>query len=229
MGRSAFTSQIAPNSIRRHNIPSKCILLGYGGRDKSVGPHGPGLVAQLLQQWRSGDQQALEQLIPLVYTELQRIAHRHLRRERGGHTLQTTALVNEAYLRLVNDGHVEWQNRAHFLGVAAGLMRQILVDYARHVSRKKRGGGAHYVPLDEGMAFVPAKSEELIALDAALVKLAAVDPRKTQVVLRYFGGLDVEQTAEVLSVHPNTVIRDWPLAKVWLKRELTGRAGADAS
>jgi RNA polymerase sigma-70 factor, ECF subfamily len=195
-----------------------------------VAPHGPGLVTQLLQQWRSGDQQALEQLIPLVYAKLQRIAHRHLRSERNGHTLQTTALANEAYLRLVNDGHVDWQNRAHFFGVAAGLMRQILVDYARHVNRKKRGGGAHYVPLDEGMAFVPAKSEELIALDDALIKLAAVDPRKSQVVvLRYFGGLDVEQTAEVLSVHPNTVIRDWRLAKVWLKRELTGRAGADAS
>jgi len=183
----------------------------------------PESVTQLLEQWRGGDQEALERLIPLVYRELQRIAHRQLRNERDGHTLQTTALVNEAYLRLANRGDTEWQNRAHFLGVAAGLMRQILVDYARYIGAKKRGVRC-CISLEEGPAAVPAQSEDLIALDTALARLASVDPRKARVVeLRYFGGLNVGDAAEVLGVRPNTVIRDWRLAKVWLKRELTVR------
>lgn len=158
------------------------------------------------------------------------MAHNHLRGERAGHTLQTTALVHETYLRFANGIQMDCCNRVHFLGVAARLMRQVLVDYARRISRKKRGGGRCEVSLDEGMIFVPAQSEELLALDAALVQLANLDSRKAQVVeLRYFGGLSVAETAEVLGVHPNTVIRDWRLAKVWLKRELTRHAKRDAS
>lgn len=158
------------------------------------------------------------------------MAHNHLRGERAGHTLQTTALVHETYLRFADAGQMDCQNRAHFLSVAARLMRQILVDYARRISRKKRGGERYEVSFDEGMIFVPAQSEELLALDAAFVQLANLDSRKAQVVeLRYFGGLSVAETAEVLGVHPNTVIRDWRLAKVWLKRELTRDARRDAS
>ncbi len=177
-------------------------------------------MTQLLGQWQAGDQDAVNRLIPLIHGELQRIAHLQLRKERRDHTLQTTALVNEAYLRLV-DGHNQWQDRAHFFGIAAGLMRQILVDYARSARRKKRGGGAYNLPLEESMAFIPARPEELIPLDAALNDLALQDARKARVVeLRYFGGLNVQETAAVLRVHENTVIRDWRLAKAWLKRKL---------
>jgi RNA polymerase sigma factor (TIGR02999 family) len=164
----------------------------------------------------------------MVEGELRRIAHRYMRMERRGHTLQTTALVNEAYLKLVDQAQVDWQNRAQFLGVAARLMRHILVDHARALCRGKRGGGAHVLPLNEGLVFSPAKSAALVALDDALNELAGFDPRKARIVeLRYFGGMSVEETAEALGVHPNTVIRDWGLAKVWLKRELNPK-GAHA-
>lgn len=160
--------------------------------------------------------------------ELRRIAHRYMRKERTGHTLQTTALVNEAYLKLVDHAQVDWQSRAQFLGVAARLMRHILVDHARERRRGKRGGGVAYLPLDKALIFSPAKSAALVALEDALTSLAGFDPRKAQIVeLRYFGGLSVEETAEVLGVHPNIVIRDWSLAKVWLTREL-GHKGAHA-
>jgi RNA polymerase sigma factor (TIGR02999 family) len=164
----------------------------------------------------------------MVEGELRRIAHRCMRMERRGHTLQTTALVNEAYLKLVDQAQVDWQNRAHFLGVAARLMRHILVEHAREWCRGKRGGGVHKLPLNEGMVFTPAKSAALVALDDALTELAGFDPRKAQVVeLRYFGGMSVKEAAETLGVHPNTVIRDWGLAKAWLKREI-GPEGAHA-
>ena len=190
------------------------------------GGHEP--VTELLLRWRAGDQACLHQLVPLVEGELRRIAHRYMRMERPGHTLQTTALVNEAYLRLVDQAQVDWQNRAQFLGVAARLMRHILVDHARELRRGKRGGGAHMLPLDEGLVFSPAKSAALVALDDALNELAGFDPRKAQIVeLRYFGGLSVEETAQALGVHPNTVIRDWSLARAWLKRELSHK-GAHA-
>jgi len=179
-------------------------------------------VTELLLRWRAGNQQCLNDLMPLVEGELRRIARRYMRMERQGHTLQTTALVNEAYLKLVNQAEVNWQNRAHFLGVAASMMRHILVDHARELCRGKRGGGAWVLPLEEGLAFSPAKSAALVALDDALKALAEFDPRKAHTVeLRYFGGMGVEEVAEVLGVHPNTVIRDWGLAKAWLKRELS--------
>jgi RNA polymerase sigma factor (TIGR02999 family) len=178
-------------------------------------------VTELLLRWKAGDREGLDQAVPLVDHELRRIAHHAMRGERDGHTLQTTALVNEAYLRLVDQSRVNWQNRAHFLGVAAGLMRQILVDHARRACRAKRGGGVQNLPLDEELAYSPAVSESLLVLDEALERLAAFDARKARVVeLRYFAGMSVEEAAEALGVHPNTVIHDWSLAKAWLKREL---------
>ena len=186
-------------------------------------------VTELLLRWSAGDRDCLNQLTPLMEQELRRIAHRHMRRERPGHTLQTTALVNEAWLKLVDQSRATWRDRAQFLGVAAGLMRHILVDRARAVCRGKRGGGAAHLPLDEALVFSPRKSVALVALDDALNDFARFDPRKARVVeLRYFGGLSVEETAEALGVHPNTVIRDWSLARVWLKRELTHGAPDDA-
>jgi RNA polymerase sigma factor (TIGR02999 family) len=145
-----------------------------------------------------------------------------MRAERSGHTLQTTALVNEAYLKLVNHAQVDWQGRAHFLGIAAQVMRHILVDHARGLCSEKRGGGINVLPLKEGLVFAPGKMSALVALDDALVELAKVDSRKARVVeLRYFGGMSVEETAEALGVHPNTVINDWSMAKIWLRREIT--------
>jgi RNA polymerase sigma factor (TIGR02999 family) len=186
-------------------------------------------ITGLLLRWGAGEAECLDELIGLVEPELRRIAHHLMRGERQGHTLQTTALVNEAYLKLVDQSRANWQNRAHFVGVAATLMRRILVDHARGLQRNKRGGAAEHLPLDEGLVFSPAKSAALIVLDDALEDLAKMDPRKAQVVdLRYFGGLSVEEAAEVLRVHPNTVIRDWDLARKWLKRELTRGQSANA-
>ncbi|MGA2154019.1 MAG: sigma-70 family RNA polymerase sigma factor [Bryobacteraceae bacterium] len=186
-------------------------------------------VTELLLRWNAGDRDCLNELIPLVEQELRRIAHRHMRRERPGHTLQTTALVNEAWLKLADQSRANWRDRAQFLGVAAGLMRRILVDHARAAGRGKRGAGAIHLPLEEALVFSPAKSAALAALDDALNDFARIDPRKAQVVeLRYFGGLSVEEAAEVLHVHPNTVIRDWGLARRWLKRELTCGVAAHA-
>lgn len=185
-------------------------------------------VTELLLRWRAGNQECLHELLPLVEGELRRIARHYMRMERQGHTLQTTALINEAYLKLVDQAQVDWQNRAQFLGVAARLMRHILVDHARGLCRGKRGGGAHVLPLNEALVLSPAKSAALVALDDALTELASFDPRKAQVVeLRYFGGLSVEETAEAMSVHPTTVKNDWRMAKLWLKRELSPK-GADA-
>ncbi|HLJ49440.1 MAG TPA: sigma-70 family RNA polymerase sigma factor [Bryobacteraceae bacterium] len=182
-------------------------------------------ITQKLLQWGKGDRESLNELALQVEDELRRIARKHMRRERPGHTLQTTALLNEAYLRLINQTQVDWRDRAHFFGIAAHLMRQILVDYARRAGREKRGGAVCILPLDEGLAFPAEKSEELVALDEALERLAIKDPRKARVVeLRYFGGLSVEETAEVLQVHPNTVIRDWTLVRAWLRRELGAKA-----
>ncbi|HKQ76881.1 MAG TPA: sigma-70 family RNA polymerase sigma factor [Blastocatellia bacterium] len=178
-------------------------------------------VTQLLVAWSQGDQAAFDQLMPLVYEELRRVARRYMGRERAGHTLQTTALVNEAYLRLIDASQIEWQNRAHFFAISAQLMRRILVDYARSHNYVKRGGEAHHVPLEESLVFSMEQAPDLVALDDALTSLAAIDMRKSRVVeLRFFGGLSVEETAEALKVSPRTVMSDWSLAKAWLLREL---------
>ena len=181
----------------------------------------PHEVSQLLRAWSSGDEAALQRLIPLVYEELHRIARRYMGRERKRHTLQTSALVNEAYLRLVDWKNVEWQNRAHFFAVSAQMMRRILVDFARDRRYLKRGGGALQVSLAEAAGMTSQRGTDLVALDDALNSLAVMDKRKSEVVeLRFFGGLSVEETAEVLKVSPETIMRDWRLAKVWLLREL---------
>ena len=177
----------------------------------------PSEVTRLLKDWSSGESAALDQLMPIVYSELRRVAAGYLRRERQEHTLQPTALVNEAYLRLIDQKHVNWQNRAHFVGVAAQMMRRILVDHAKSHNRAKRGGGAQRVSLDEAVALSEERADELVELDKALTALAAFDERKSRVVeLKYFGGLSVEETAEVLQVSVITVARDWKLAKAWL-------------
>jgi len=179
-------------------------------------------VTRLLIAWRDGDRAALDQLVPVVYGELHRLAHRQMRNERAGHTLQTTALVNEAYLRLVvGSDRVRWQNRVHFFAISAQLMRRILVDDARARGSLKRGGKAVHLSLEDAPAVTPQPDADLVALDEALTALAAVDARKSQVVeLRYFGGLSVDETAEALSVSPETVMRDWNMAKLWLLRKL---------
>src|SRR6476659_3563950 len=182
----------------------------------------PNQVTQLLIAWGNGDQAALDQLMPLVYSELHRLAHRHIKKERPGHTLQTSALVNEAFLRLVDQRDVHWQNRAHFFGIAAQMMRRILVDYARNRRYAKRGGDARQVSLDEAAIVSSERVAEVVALDDALKGLAEFDPRKSQIVeLRFFGGLSIDETAEVLAVSPGTVMRDWTLAKAWLRRAVT--------
>jgi RNA polymerase sigma-70 factor (ECF subfamily) len=180
-------------------------------------------VTELLIDWSNGDRQALDRLIPLVEIELKRLASHFMRQENPGNTLQTTALVNEAYLKLVDQRNVKWQNRAHFFAIAARIMRRILIDHARTQTRQKRGGEAQQVDFSEVTILTPAKSTELLALDEALERLALIDPMKSRVVeLRHFGGLTVEETAEVLKVAPITVIRYWNLAKAWLKREIRG-------
>jgi RNA polymerase sigma factor (TIGR02999 family) len=179
-------------------------------------------VTQLLGDWSGGDERALEKLFPLVQPELHRLAHHYMSRERAGHTLQTTAILNEAYLRLVDNTKPRWQNRTHFVAAAAQMMRRIMVDHARERHALKRGGGALKVTLDEAALVTERRSEELLALDEALEKLAEQDPRKSQIVeLRYFGGLTVEETAEFLKLSQRTVERDWNLAKAWLYRALS--------
>jgi RNA polymerase sigma factor (TIGR02999 family) len=184
----------------------------------------PQEITQLLTKWSSGDEAALDELIPLVYPELRRLARVYMSREDPGHTLQTSALINEAYLRLVNQHDVGWQNRAHFYAVVAQVMRHILVDHARKYRYTKRGGGAEHVPLDELAVTCDERAIELIALDEALNRLATLDPRKSQIVeLRFFGGLTVEETAEVMQLAPITIMREWRVAKAWLGREALGQ------
>jgi RNA polymerase sigma-70 factor (ECF subfamily) len=184
-----------------------------------------GDVSILLRAWSGGDQNALDQLTPIVYDELRRLAGHYLRGERTGHSLQATALVNEAYLRLVDYKRMRWENRAHFFAVSAQLMRRILVDHARR-HNLKRGGGVQHVALEDTATIGGGQHENLVALDDALQALGRIDPRKAQVVeLRFFGGLSVEETAEVLKVSPVTVMRDWGTARTWLYREIGGGAG----
>jgi RNA polymerase sigma factor (TIGR02999 family) len=179
-------------------------------------------ITQLLNQWSDGDAEVLDDLMPLVYKELRRQASRYLRRERANHTLQPTALINEAYLKLINQRDVKWQNRAHFFAIAAQAMRRILTDYARERKREKRGGAVEDLPIEEAFAIVSReKSVDLIALDEALNKLAKFDERQAKVVeLRYFSGLSIDETAEVLNVSNVTIRRDWNMAKAWLHQEI---------
>lgn len=187
-------------------------------------------VTALLQRWRGGDGRAMDELLPLVYQELRRLAKRHMGGERPGHVLQATALVNEAYVRLVDIRRIQWQDRAHFLAMAARLMRRVLVDSARAQKNQKRGGALHRVTLDGNLPVSSETPEDLLAIDEALRSLAAQYERKSQVVeLRFFAGLSVEETAEVLKISAETVMRDWKFAKSWLRRELSrGRADADS-
>ena len=181
-------------------------------------------MTKLLLAWNAGDDQALEKLTPLVYRELHRLAHRYMARERPSHTLQTSALVNEAYLKLVDVRQMQWKNRAHFFAMSARLMRRILVDFARRRLYLKRGAGAIHVAVSDELAIASGGTRELIAIDDALTALEVWDGRKARVVeFRFFGGLSVEETAEILKVSPDTVVRDWKLAKVWLQREMNKR------
>jgi len=183
----------------------------------------PPEITQLLHAWRGGDELALQRLTPIVYQELHRMAQRSMSRERDGHTLQATALINEVYLRLVNVKEVPWQDRAHFFAVSAQLMRRILIDFARSHAYQKRGGGVRHVPLEEAFVISPEPAVDIVALEQALTRLAETDARKSKVVeLRFFGGMTVGETAEVLQISPETVMRDWSVAKSWLLRELDG-------
>jgi len=185
-------------------------------------------VTKLLLAWRQGKQDALDELIPVVYQELRRQAHRYLQREQRGHSLQTTALIHETYLRLMGCQKVCWKNRTHFFAVTARMMRRILVDYARSRRSQRRGGDLAKTTLDQKLTFPIARNSDLVALDDALNELALKDERRSRVVeLRFFGGLSIEETAEVLGVCPDTVVRDWRLAKVWLAREVKRTAEAD--
>ena len=182
-------------------------------------------ITQLLAEWSDGNQSALDDLYPLVYDELHRLARRYMSRERKGHTLQTTALINEAYVRLVDQKNVHWANRSHFFAISAQIMRRILIDHARRHAYAKRGGGAQQVSLDEAAAVASGIGSEMIRLDEALKTLAEMDPRRSQVVeLRYFGGLNNEEIAGVLHVSENTVTRDWNMARAWLYQQLTESA-----
>ena len=185
--------------------------------------HPPHEITQLLAEWSDGNQSALDELYPLVYNELHKLARRYMSRERKGHTLQTTALINEAYVRLVDQRNVHWTNRSHFFAISAQIMRRILIDHARRHAYAKRGGGARQVSLEEAATVTSNPGSELIRLDEALKSLAARDPRRCRVVeLRYFGGLNNEEIAGVLHVSENTVTRDWNMARAWLYQQLAG-------
>jgi RNA polymerase sigma-70 factor, ECF subfamily len=184
-------------------------------------------ITGLLVSWREGDRAALDTLLPLIQRELNQIARRHLGGERRNHSLQPSSLVQEAFLRLLPDHNIEWQNRAHFFAIASRVMRHVLVDHARQRSRAKRGGAAAHIPVEIAVVLSPDQVEEVVAIDLALQRLAAVDERKSKVLeMRFFGGLSVEETAEALGVAPNTVIRDWNFARAWLRRELGGEGAA---
>lgn len=187
----------------------------------------PDEVTQLLVSWSNGNKAALDRLLPMVYAELRRLARRYMGRESPGHTLQTSALINEAYLKLIDQRNVQWQNRAHFFAVAAQVMRHILIDHARSRHYAKRGAGARRISLDDTAVLSDERAAELVALDDALTALAELDPRKSRIIeLRFFGGLSIEETAEILQISPVTVTRDWRAARAWLRREMSGGGSA---
>jgi len=225
----------AKNCHGREKIPenrrlSKVLSLLSGFFEVRIVMERGDRITQLLQSWSEGDHGAMEQLMPLVFEELHRVARRYMSGERPGHTLQTTALVNETYLRLVNSDGANWEGRTHFFGVCAQMMRRILVDWTRARQALKRGGEARALDLDsEALAMVHQPGTDLVALDDALSALSAIDARKGRVVeLRFFGGLSVKETAEILGISPETVQRDWKMAKSWLRRELTGGSSRGA-
>lgn len=219
-----FTSLTPATGNRYASHPARFPARGWGVQ---VQRGSSNQVTELLVRWRGGDRAALDSLMPLVYDELRRLAHHYLQRERSDHTLQSTALVHEAYTRLVGQNLPEWQNRAHFFGVAAQLMRQILVDYARSHRAAKRGGSVCRVTLDDAFSQPQRLDADVVALDDALKDLAKLDPQQSRVVeLRFFAGLSIEDTSEVLGISPSTVNRDWNTARVWLFRELERGAGA---
>jgi RNA polymerase sigma-70 factor, ECF subfamily len=192
-----------------------------------MGTLAPGEVTALLQAWRRGEQSALDRLVPLLHAELRRLAHRHMRRQPPGISVQTTMLVNETYLRLTDASHISCHDRAHFLALCAQLMRRILVDFARARGSLKRGGGAFRIEFDESWQLAAGLPQDLVGLDDALAHLARIDPRKAKAIeLRFFGGMSVEDTAEVLAISRETVLRDWRMARAWLKSEI-GRAGGN--
>jgi RNA polymerase sigma factor (TIGR02999 family) len=220
--RDRVTKAATPDKFFFGNFGCKISPFKTTDKPESVMAQAPSQeITQLLLAWGQGDQAALEQLMPLVYEELRRRARLYMSRQRSGHTLQTTALVNEAYLRLIDSSRVQWQNRAHFFAVSSQLMRRILVDFARDHASLKRGGGAQRIALESAPEISVERSADLIALDDALHALHALHPRQSQIVeLRYFGGLSEEETAEALKISPRTVRRDWSLARAWLYREL---------
>jgi len=201
----------------------RCVVV-FGAFDLNREPSSP--VTELLVRWRDGDREALESLMPLVYGELRGLAHHYLQRERSDHTLQSTALVHEAYLRLTGQNAPQWQNRAHFFGIAARVMRQILVEYARaHGAAKRGGAGVCRLTLDEALEIQQTAAVDVIALDGALDRLSELDPQQSRIVeLRFFAGLTIEDTSEVMGISPATVKRDWTSARAWLHREIAGSA-----
>ena len=203
-----------------NNLPHQHYL--FGTEEMAASPNS---VTQLLVAWGEGDQAARDELMAAVYHELHHLAHNYMKRESPGHTLQTSALVNEAFLRLIDQKNVRWQNRAHFFGLAAQMMRRILVDYARSRRYAKRGGGLRDLSLDEALTVSQERTEQVVVLDETLDRLAQFDPRKSKIVeLRFFAGMNIEETAEILGVSPATVMRDWTLAKAWLRREMDSAA-----
>ena len=223
-----FEDRMCSNAGDVEAIIPNLLFLAGPGFDRCVmnDQTPPSDVTGLLQAWSAGDRSALDELMPVVYAELHRLARARLRGERADHTLQATALVNEAYVRLVDQTRVRWQNRAQFFGTAAQLMRRILVDHAREHRSAKRGGGATRVELDEALGSAHQRDVDLLALDAALERLERLDPRQSRlVVLRFFGGLTIDEVAEVLEISPATAKREWVTARIWLRRELDGRPG----
>src|SRR6266545_5846749 len=219
-GTALARCTIPSSACRRRHPTGKTVM----SPDSDSGP------TELLRAWSQGDGSALDRLVPLVYEELHRLARRYMRQERPDHTLQATSLVNEAYLRLIDVNRVEWRDRAHFLAVAAQVMRRILVEFARNRHRQKRGGGAVHVSLDDVQELPDSRERDLVALSDALSGLATFDARMSQVVeLRFFGGLTVDETADVLNVSPETVMRDWKTAKAWLLREIRRGQLTDSS